>query len=55
MALERKLDITYFIAKKKLAFTKRKPLCDIEECHRVELGAPYKTDNASAIFVNCNM
>ena len=28
-----------------------KPLCDLEECHRVKLGAQYKS-NACAMFIN---
>jgi hypothetical protein len=50
--LKRKFDIAYFIAKEKLAFTKMKPLCDLEEHHGVELGPRYKNDDACAMFVN---
>jgi hypothetical protein len=52
VVLKRKFDIAYFIAKEKLAFTKMKPLCDLQERHGVELGARYKNGDACAIFVN---
>ncbi len=39
------------IAKEKLAFTKMKPICELEERHGVSLGAGYKNDHACATFV----
>ncbi len=32
------------IAKEKLAFTKMKPICELEERHGVDLGVGYKND-----------
>ena len=60
VTLKRKFDIAcfiacfivYFIAKEKLAFTKMKPLCDLQECHRVDLGARYKNDVACSTVVS---
>lgn len=41
----------YFIAKEKLAFTKMRPLCELQERHGVNLGIGYKNDHACATFV----
>ena len=49
--LKRKFDVAFFIAKEKLAFTKMKPLCDLEERHGVTLGNGYKNNHACATFV----
>ena len=35
---KRKFEISYVIVKEKLAFTKMKALCSLEECHGVDLG-----------------
>ena len=40
------------IAKEKLAFTKMKPICELEERHGVDLGAGYKNDHACATFIS---
>ena len=40
------------IAKEKLAFTKMKPICELEERHGVDLGAEYKNDDACATFIS---
>ena len=50
--LKPKFDIAYFIAKERMAFTKMKPLCDLEERHGVDLGAQYKNDIACSIIVS---
>jgi hypothetical protein len=39
------------IAKGKMAFTKMKPICELEERHGVNLGVGYKNDHACASFV----
>ena len=49
--LKRKFDIAYFITKEKLAFTKTKPLCDLQERHGVDLGIRYEKDVGCATFV----
>ena len=36
--LKHKFDVAYFIAKEKLAFTKMRPLCELQERHVVDLG-----------------
>ena len=48
---KKKFDISYMIAKEKMAFTKMKPICELEERHGVSLGAGYKNDHACASFV----
>ena len=48
--MKRKFDITYLMAKEKLAFTKMAPICELEERHGVDLGAGYKNDRACATF-----
>ena len=49
--LLRKFDIAYMIAKEKMAFTKMKSVCDLEERHGVSLGTGYKNDHACATFI----
>ena len=49
--IKKKFDISYMIAKEKMAFTKMKPICELEERHGVNLGAGYKNDHACATFV----
>lgn len=49
---KRKFDIAYFIVKEKLAFTKMKPLCDLQEWHGVDIGVRHKNDNACATIVS---
>lgn len=48
--IKKKFDITYLIAKEKLAFTKMAPICELEERHGVDLGAGYKNDKACSMF-----
>ena len=50
--LNKKFDISYMIAKEKLAFTKMKSICELEEMHGVDLGAGYKNDHARATFIS---
>ena len=40
--LKRKFDISYFISKENLAFTKMQPLCELLERQGVDLGQGYK-------------
>ena len=47
----KKFDISYMIAKEKLAFTKMKRICELEERHGVDLGAGYKNDHTCATFI----
>ena len=49
--LRKKFDIAYFIAKEKLAFSKMKPLCELEERHGADLGEKYKTNIRCAELV----
>ena len=42
--IKRKFDLAYVMAKENIAFTKMKPLCQLEERHGVDLGETYKTD-----------
>ena len=44
--------MSYMIAKEKLAFTKMKPICELEESHSVNLGVGYKNNHACAMFVS---
>ena len=50
--LKRKFEIAYLICKEGLAFTKMSTLCELEEKHRVDLGAGYKNNQACAVFVD---
>ena len=52
LAKTTKFDISYMIAKEKLAFTKMKPICELEESHGVNLGVGYKNNCACATFVS---
>ena len=49
--IKKKVDIAYMIAKEKMAFTKMKPICELQERHGVNLGNGYKTDRACASFI----
>ena len=49
--LRRKFEVAYFIARKKLAFAKMQPLCELEERHGVKLGLGYKNYHACSTFV----
>ena len=50
--IKRKFDLAYVMAKENIAFTKMKPLCQLEERHGVDLGETYKTDMACSTFVD---
>ena len=52
LAKTKKFDISYIIAKEKLAFTKMKPIWKLEESHGVNLGVGYKNNHACATFVS---
>ena len=49
--VKRKFEVSYVIAREKLAFTKMKALCSLEERHGVDLGPGYRNDHACATFV----
>ena len=46
-----KFEILYVIAKEKLAFTKMKALCSLEERHGVDLGPGFRNDHACSTFI----
>lgn len=48
---KRKFEISFVIAKEKLAFTKMKALCSLEERHGVDLGPGYRNDHACSTFI----
>ena len=48
LAKTKKCEISYMIAKE--AFTKMKPICELEESHGVNLGVRYKNNHACATF-----
>ena len=48
---KRKFEVSYMIAKEKIACTKMQPLCDLEEKHGVDLGPGYRNDHACATFI----
>ena len=52
LAKTKKFDISYMTAKEKLAFTKMKPICELEESNGVNLGVGYKNNRACATFVS---
>ena len=51
LKVKRKFDIAFMIAKENLAFTKMKPICELEERHGVDLGQGYKNNQACSSFV----
>ena len=48
----KKFDISYMIVKEKLAFTKMKLICELEESHSVNLEVGYKNNHACSTFVS---
>ena len=46
-----KFDVAYTIVKEGLAFTKMKPLCQLQKCQGVNLGEWYKNDQECATFI----
>ena len=48
----KKFYISYMIAKEKLAFTKMKPICELEESLGVNLEMGHKNNHACAMFVS---
>ena len=50
--LKRKFEISYMMVKENIAFKKMRPLCNMEECHRIEIGASYRNDHGCASFVD---
>ena len=49
--VKRKFDVAYIIAKENIAFTKMKPLCELEERHGVQLGQGHKNDHECSMFI----
>ena len=49
--VKRKFEVLYVIAREKLAFTKMKALCSLEEQHGVDLGPGYRNEHPCATFV----
>ena len=49
--MKRKFEVAYLIAMEKLAMSKMKPLCELEELHGVDIGPAYKNYHACATFV----
>ena len=50
--IKRKFEAAYFVAKENLAFTKMRPICQLEERHGVDLGHEYQNDKSCAIFID---
>ena len=50
-SLKRKFEVAYMITKEKMAFTKMKHLCELEEQLAVDLGFGYKNDQACTTFM----
>ena len=53
--LKRKFKVAYLICKEGLAFMTMSAQCELEEKHRVDLGAGYKNNQACALFVESKM
>ena len=49
--MKRKFKVAFVIAKNNMAMTKMKPICELEERHRVDLGQGYKNNQACASFI----
>ena len=49
--MKRKFDVAYTIVKENLAFTKMKPLCELEKHRGAQLGQGYKNDRACSMFI----
>lgn len=50
--IKRKFDLADVMAKENIAYTKMKPLCQLEERHEVDLGEYYKTDMALVDYID---
>ena len=50
--IKKKFDLAYVMAKENIAFTKMKPLCQLEERHGVDLGETDKNDMTCSAFVD---
>lgn len=48
--MKRKFDITFFICKEHISFSKMGPLCELQTCHGVDLGEGYKNNKACTEF-----
>ena len=46
-----KFEVSYMIAKEKIACTKMQPLCDLEEKYAVDLVPGYRNDHACTTFI----
>ena len=49
--MKRKFDVAYTIVKENLAFTKMKPLCELEKHRGAQLGQGYKNDRECSMFI----
>ena len=48
---KKKFEVAFMIAKNNMAMTKMKPICELEERHRVDLGQGYKNNQTCASFI----
>lgn len=48
---KKKFEVAFVIAKNNMAMTKKKPICELEERHGVDLGQGYKNNQACASFI----
>ena len=49
--IKQNFETAYMITKEKLAFTKIKPICELNERHGADLGSEYQNDKACATFI----
>ena len=49
---KKKFEVSYFVAKEELPFSKYERILDLEEIHGVDIGASYRNDKACAEFVD---
>ena len=49
---KKKFEVSYFVAKHELSFTKYEKILDLEEMHGVDIGPSYRNDMACAEFID---
>ena len=49
---KKKFEVSYFVAKEEIPFTKYEKILNLEELHGVDIGASYRNDKACAEFVD---
>lgn len=49
---KKKFEVTYFIAKEEIPFTKYEKILNLEEMHGVDVGSSYRNDKACAEFID---